>query len=198
MSNHTHQRKLRRIFGKQPVGSVVGLRQPEAGIAGPVIPSQSPLRTFRSSDDADLPTCRPADLPTCRPGDLPTWRSADLAIWRSGDLAIWSRVTTGFQPAHSSPGSTSDSPQPSVRTSRGSPQPHLRTTPSPHYLEQPSKRLLRCHRSKSSCGLQVTTPFSTENTKKLLTTKINKNLKYNEIKRISKTSRSLLQINFCC
>ena len=127
MSNHTHQRKLRRIFGKQPVGSVVGLRQPEAGIAGPVIPSQSPLRTFRSSDDGDL------------------------AIWR-----LWSRVTTGFQPAHSSPGSTSDSPQPSVRTSRGSPQPHLRTTPSPHYLEQPSKRVLRFHRFTLSCSRQAT------------------------------------------
>ena len=127
MSNHTHQRKLRRIFGKQPVGSVVGLRQPEAGIAGPVIPSQSPLRTFRSSDDGDL------------------------AIWR-----LWSRVTTGFQPAHSSPGSTSDSPPPSVRTSRGSPQPHLRTTPSPHYLEQPSKRVLRFHRFTLSCSRQAT------------------------------------------
>ncbi len=188
MSNHTHQRKLRRIFGKQPVGSVVGPRQPEAGIAGRAIPSHSPRRTFSSLDD----------------GDLATWRLGDLAIWRSGDLAIWrlwrlwSRVTTGFQPAHSYPASTSDSPPPYVRTSRGSPQPHLRTTPIPHYLEQPSKRLLRCHRSKSSCGLQVTTPFSTENTKKLLTTKINKNLKYNELKRISKTSRSLLQINFCC
>ena len=127
MSNHTHQRKLRRIFGKQPVGSVVGLRQPEAGIAGPVIPSQSPLRTFRSSDDGDL------------------------AIWR-----LWSRVTTGFQPAHSSPASTSDSPPPSVRTSRGSPQPHLRTTPSPHYLEQPSKRVLRFHRFTLSCSRQAT------------------------------------------
>ena len=127
MSNHTHQRKLRRIFGKQPVGSVVGLRQPEAGIAGPVIPSQSPLRTFRSSDDGDL------------------------AIWR-----LWSRVTTGFQPAHSSPASTSDSPPPPVRTSRGSPQPHLRTTPSPHYLEQPSKRVLRFHRFTLSCSRQAT------------------------------------------
>ena len=101
MINHKHQRKLRRIFGKQPVGSVVGLRQPEAGIAGPVIPSQSPLRTFRSSDDGDLATSR-----------------------------IWSRVTTGFQPAHSAPATTSAFPPPSVRTSRGSPQPHLMTTPS--------------------------------------------------------------------
>ena len=144
MSNHPHQRKLRRSIGSQPVGSVVGPRQPEAGIAGQVISSQSPLRTFRSSDDGDLPTCRL--------GDLATWR-------------IWSRVTTGFQPAHSSPGSTSASPPPFVRTSRGSPQPHLRTTPSPHYLEQPSKRLLRNHCSVSSCGIQVTTPFSTENRK---------------------------------
>ena len=135
MSNHTHQRKLRRIFGKQPVGSVVGLRQPEAGIAGPVIPSQSPLRTFRSSDD----------------GDLAIWRSGDLAIWR-----LWSRVTTGFQPAHSSPGSTSDSPPPSVKTSRGSPHPHLMTTPSSHYLEQPSKRVLRFHRFTLSCSRQAT------------------------------------------
>ena len=71
MSNHPHQRKLRRSIGSQPVGSVVGPRQPEAGIAGHVIPSQSPRRTFRSSDD----------------GDLAIWRSGDLAIWRSGDLA---------------------------------------------------------------------------------------------------------------
>ena len=129
MSNHPHQRKLRRSIGSQPVGSVVGPRQPEAVIAGHVIPSQSPRRTFSRLDD----------------GDLATWRLGDLATWR-----LWSRVTTGFQPAHSSPGSTSDSPPPSVRTSRGSPQPHLRTTPSPHYLEQPSKRLLRCHRFASS------------------------------------------------
>ncbi len=168
MSNHLHQRKLRRSIGSQPVGSVVGPRQPEAGIAGQVIPSQSPHRTFRSSDDGDL------------------------AIWR-----LWSRVTTGFRPAHSSPASTSASPPPFVRTSRGSPQPHLKTTPSPHYLEQPSKRLLRCHRSVSSCCIQVTTSFSTENSKKLLTTKINKYLKHNKIKRISKTNPSLLQINFC-
>ena len=125
MSNHPHQRKLRRSIGSQPVGSVVGPRQPEAGIAGHVIPSQSPRRTFRSLDD----------------GDLATWRSGDLAIWR-----LWSRVTTGVRPAHSSPASTSASPPPFVRTSRGSPQPHLRTTPSPHYLEQPSKRVLRFHR----------------------------------------------------
>jgi len=54
MSNHPHQRKLRRSIGSQPVGSVVGPRQPEVGIAGQVIPSQSPRRTFRSSDDRDL------------------------------------------------------------------------------------------------------------------------------------------------
>jgi hypothetical protein len=53
-SNHPHQRKLRRSIGSQPVGSVVGPRQPEVGIAGQVIPSQSPRRTFRSSDDRDL------------------------------------------------------------------------------------------------------------------------------------------------
>jgi len=146
MSNHPHQRKLRRSIGSQPVGSVVGPRQPEAGIAGQVIPSQSPRRTFRSLDD----------------GDLAIWRSGDLAIWR-----LWSRVTTGFRLAHSSPASTSASPPPFVRTSRGSPQPHLKTTPSPHYLEQPSKSLFRNHCSVSSCGIQVTTPFSTENSKKL-------------------------------
>jgi hypothetical protein len=162
MSNHPHQRKLRRSIGSQPVGSVVGPRQPEVGIAAQVIPSQSPRRTFRSLDDGDLAIWRS--------GDLAIWRSGDLAIWRSGDLAIWrlwSRVTTGFRPAHSSPAPTSASPPPFVRTSRGSPQPHLKTTPSPHYLEQPSKRLLRCHRSVSSCGIQVTTPFSTEKSKKL-------------------------------
>ena len=140
MSNHPHQRKLRRIFGKQPVGSVVGPRQPEAGIAGRAIPSHSPRRTFSSLDD----------------GDLATWRSGDLAIWRLWRL--WSRVTTGFQPAHSSPGSTSDSPPPSVRTSRGSPQPHLMTTPSPHYLEQPSKRVLRFHRFTLSFTRQIPLP----------------------------------------
>ena len=70
MSNHPHQRKLRRSIGSQPVGSVVGPRQPEAGIAGQVIPSQSPRRTFRSLDD----------------GDLATWRLGDLATWRLGDL----------------------------------------------------------------------------------------------------------------
>ena len=134
MSNHPHQRKLRRSIGSQPVGSVVGPRQPEAGIAGHVIPSQSPRRTFRSSDDGDL------------------------ATWRSGDLAIWSRVTTGFRPAHSSPAPTSASPPPFVRTSIGSPQPHLRTTPSPHYLEQPSKRLLRFQRFASSFARQIPPP----------------------------------------
>jgi len=137
MSNHPHQRKLRRSIGSQPVGSVVGPRQPEAGIAGQVIPSQSPRRTFRSLDD----------------GDLAIWRSGDLAIWR-----LWSRVTTGFRPAHSSPAPTSASPPPFVRTSRGSPQPHLRTTPSPHYLEQPSKRLLRFQRFASSFTRQIPLP----------------------------------------
>ena len=137
MKNHPHQRKLRRSTGSQPVGCLGGPSQTEAGIAGRVIPSHSPRWSFRSLDDGDL---------------------ANLAIWR-----LWSRVTTGFQPAHSSPASTSDSPPPPVRTSRGSPQPHLRTTPSPHYLEQPSKHLLRFHRSALSCGLQVTTLFSTEN-----------------------------------
>lgn len=137
MSNHPHQRKLRRSIGSQPVGSVVGPRQPEAGIAGQVIPSQSPRRTFRSSDDADLAT----------------WRLGDLAICR-----IWSRVTTGFRPAHSSPASTSASTPLFVRTSRGSPQPLLRTTPSPHYLEQPSKRLLRFQRFASSFTRQIPLP----------------------------------------
>ena len=69
MSNQPHQRKLRRSIGSQPVGSVVGPRQPEAGIAGQVIPSQSPRRTFRSSDD----------------GDLAIWRSGDLATLVAGD-----------------------------------------------------------------------------------------------------------------
>ena len=137
MSNHPHQRKLRRSIGSQPVGSVVGPRQPEVGIAAQVIPSQSPRRTFRSLDD----------------GDLAIWRSGDLAIWR-----LWSRVTTGFRPAHSSPASTSASPPPFVRTSRGSPQPHLKTTPSPHYLEQPSKRLLRFQRFASSFARQIPPP----------------------------------------
>ena len=145
MSNHPHQRKLRRSIGSQPVGSVVGPRQPEVGIAGQVIPSQSSRRTFRSLDD----------------GDLATWRLGDLATWRLGDLAIcriWSRVTTGFRPAHSSPASTSASTPPFVRTSRGSPQPLLRTTPSPHYLEQPSKRLLRFQRFASSFTRQIPLP----------------------------------------
>jgi hypothetical protein len=61
MSNQPHQRKLRRSIGSQPVGSVVGPRQPEAGIAGHVIPSQSPRRTFRSLDDGDLATWRSAE-----------------------------------------------------------------------------------------------------------------------------------------
>ena len=63
MSNHSHQRKLCRSIGSQPVGSVVGPRQPEAGIAGHVIPSQSPRRTFRSLDGGDLATWRLGDLP---------------------------------------------------------------------------------------------------------------------------------------
>jgi hypothetical protein len=67
-------------------------------------------------------------------------------------------VTTGVRPAHSSPASTSASPPPSVRTSRGSPQPHLRTTPSPFYLEQPSKRLLRFQRFASSFARQIPPP----------------------------------------
>ena len=147
MGNHPPQRKLRRSFGSQPVGCFGGPRQPEAGVGVQVTQAQSSRWTFLSSDDGDLATWRL--------GDLAIWRSGDLAIWRSGDLAIWrirSRVTTGFQPAHSSPGSTSDSPPPSVRTSRGSPQAHLRTTPSPRYLEQPSKRVLRFHRFASSCS----------------------------------------------
>jgi len=163
MGNHPPQRKLRRSFGSQPVGCFGGPRQPEAGVGVQVTQAQSSRWTFLSSDDGDLATWRLGDLATWRLGDLAIWRSGDLAIWRSGDLAIWrsgdlaiwrirSRVTTGFQPAHSSPGSTSDSPPPSVRTSRGSPQAHLRTTPSPRYLEQPSKRVLRFHRFASSCS----------------------------------------------
>lgn len=76
MSNYTHQQKLRRIFGKQPVGSVVGPRQPEAGIAGRAIPSHSPRRTFRSSDD----------------GDLAIWRSGDLATLVAGDHGVPTRA----------------------------------------------------------------------------------------------------------
>ena len=104
MKNHPHQRKLRRSTGSQPVGCLGGPSQTEAGIAGRVIPSHSPRWSFRSLDDGDL---------------------ANLAIWR-----LWSRVTTGFRPAHSAPATTSAFPPPSVRTSRGSPQPHLMTTPS--------------------------------------------------------------------
>ena len=76
MSNHPHQRKLRRSIGSQPVGSVVGPRQPEAGIAGHVIPSQSPRRTFRRLDD----------------GDLATWRSGDLATLVAGDHGVQTRA----------------------------------------------------------------------------------------------------------
>jgi len=76
MSNHPHQRKLRRSIGSQPVGSVVGPRQPEAGIAGQVIPSQSPRRTFRSLDD----------------GDLAIWRSGDLATLVAGDHGVQARA----------------------------------------------------------------------------------------------------------
>jgi len=101
MRNHPHQRKLRRSFGSQPVGSIGGPRQPEAGIAIQVTQAQSSSCTFLRSDDGDLATSR-----------------------------IWSRVTTGFRPAHSAPATTSAFPPPSVRTSRGSPQPHLMTTPS--------------------------------------------------------------------
>ena len=101
MINHPPQRKLRRSFGSQPVGSIGGPRQPEAGIAVQVTQVQSLRWTFLSSDDGDLATSR-----------------------------IWSRVTTGFRPAHSAPATTSAFPPPSVRTSRGSPQPHLMTTPS--------------------------------------------------------------------
>jgi len=73
--------KLCRSFGSQPVGSVVGPRWPEAGMAAQVIPSQSSRWTFRpgQSPTADLPTCRPADLPTCRPG----WRMTTGATTRS-------------------------------------------------------------------------------------------------------------------
>jgi len=127
MESQPHSWKLRRIFGSQPRGGLVGPRQPEADIPVQVTQAQSSHWNFLSSDD----------------GDLATWR-------------IRSRVTTGGRPAHSSPASPSDSPPPSVRTFRGSPQPHLRTTSSPHYLEQQSKRLLRLHRSASSCSRQAT------------------------------------------
>ncbi len=66
MDNHSPQRKLRRSFGSQPVGCLVGARQPEAGVAVQVTQDHSSRWTFLSSDDGDLPTCRPADLPTCR------------------------------------------------------------------------------------------------------------------------------------
>lgn len=148
MSNHTHQRKLRRIFGKQPVGSVVGPRQPEAGIAGRVIPSHSPRRTFSSLDDGDL------------------------AIWR-----LWSRVTTGFQPAHSSPGSTSDSPPPSVRTLRGSPQPHLRTN------AKPSLPRATIQASPPVPPLRIVKPHLSS-LKQRRTYKINKKLNHNETKQL--------------
>jgi hypothetical protein len=108
MINHPPQRKLCRSFGSQPVGCLVGPRQPEAGVGVQVTQAQSSRWTFLSSDDGDpanwrigeLATCRPADLPTCRPADLPTCRPADLPTCR-----IWSRVTTGV-PARS----TSSSP----------------------------------------------------------------------------------------
>ena len=101
MRNHPHQRKPRRSTGSHPVGCLGGPSQTEAGIAVQVTQAQSSRWTFLTSDD----------------GDLATWR-------------IWSRVTTGFRPAHSAPATTSAFPPPSVRTLRGSPQPHLRTTPS--------------------------------------------------------------------
>jgi hypothetical protein len=61
MERLTQPWKLCRSFGSQPVGSVVGPRWPEAGMAAQVIPSQSSRWTFRpgQSPTADLPTCRP-------------------------------------------------------------------------------------------------------------------------------------------
>lgn len=54
LSNHPLQRKLRRSFGSQPVGCLVGARQPEAGVAVQVTQDQSSRWTFLSSDDGDL------------------------------------------------------------------------------------------------------------------------------------------------
>ena len=84
MKRLTQPWKLCRSCGSQPVGSVVGPRWPEAGMAAQVIPSQSSRWTFRpgQSPTADLPTCRPADLPTCRPG----WRMTTGVATRSLSL----------------------------------------------------------------------------------------------------------------
>ena len=98
MSNHPHQRKLRRSFGSQPVGSIGGPRQPEAGIAVQVTQAQSSRCTFLRSDDGDL---------------------ANLV---AGDHRVPTRALCS--------GHYLGIPPPSVRTSRGSPQPHLMTTPS--------------------------------------------------------------------
>jgi hypothetical protein len=62
----------RRSFGGEPIGTTLGSRRPEAGIAARVVPVPTIAMARMRRAEADLPTCRPADLPTCRPADLPT------------------------------------------------------------------------------------------------------------------------------
>ena len=58
MESQPHSWKLRRIFGRQPSGGLVGPRQPEADIPVQVTEAQSSRWNFLSSDDGDLATWR--------------------------------------------------------------------------------------------------------------------------------------------
>jgi hypothetical protein len=60
MRKLTQPWKLCRSFGSRPVGSVVGPRWPEAGIAAQQIPPLPSRWTFRGKGDS---YCRPADPP---------------------------------------------------------------------------------------------------------------------------------------
>jgi len=60
MRKLTQPRRLRRIFGSQPIGSVAGSRCPEAGLEARVVLANRRVRLF-TKDNGRL-------------GDLATWR----------------------------------------------------------------------------------------------------------------------------
>ncbi len=165
MKDHQYPRNLRRSVGSQPVVCVGRSSWPEAGIAALVIPAQSSRWTVRGQGDvhcrlADLPTCRPADLPTCRPAHLPTCRPADLPNlvvddnWGAGSRTLLRPQLRRFL---------------YLQYQRRGFRLNLRlqNTTSPPWLEEPSKRLLRCHSFESSCGRHIPFPLKTARNQKI-------------------------------
>ena len=143
MKSNPYLRNLRRSFGSQIVVCVGRPSWSEAGIAALVIPDQSSRWTSRGQGDVH-----------CRLGDLATWR-------------LWSWMTAGVTGRALCFGYSSGVSCTSQQQHRGFRlNLRLQNTTSLPWLEEPSKRLLRCHSFESSCGRHIPFPLKTARNQK--------------------------------